>query len=71
MTIKTDLKLLRTKHTICQAGSVTLAAVVLGITPGAVSYLVKKAREATGATLFFRTRNGLEPDLQALEGFAE
>ena len=67
MTNQLDLKLLRTINAICQAGSVTRAAVVLGITPGAVSYLVNKARKITGSALFFRTRNGLEPDLQALE----
>ena len=67
MPYQLDLKVLKTIHVVCQAGSVTRAAAVLGISPAAVSYLVNKARRATGTPLFIRTRNGMEPDLQALE----
>lgn len=62
-----DLNVLKAIHTLCQSGSVTKTAEVLNVTPGAVSYLINKARHATGSALFFRTKNGMEPDVLAKE----
>lgn len=62
-----DLKVLKAVHTLCISGSVTNTARLLHVSPGAISYLINKARKATGSALFFRTKNGMEPDIQAKE----
>ncbi|KLF28701.1 hypothetical protein YA29_16540 [Klebsiella aerogenes] len=62
-----DLKVLKVVHTLCLSGSVSKTADILDVTPGAVSYLLNKARKATGTSLFFRTKNGMEPDTLARE----
>lgn len=62
-----DMKVLRAIHLLCTSGSVTKAAEILQVTPGAVSYLINKARKSTGSALFFRTRSGMKPNTLALE----
>ena len=57
-----DIKVLRAVHILVTCGSVTKAAEILNVTPGAVTYLINKARKATGSALFFRTKNGMLPD---------
>ena len=60
-----DLKTLRAIHVLCQSGSVSKTAQVLKVTPSAISYLIRKARVATGVPLFIRTRRGMTPDNNA------
>lgn len=67
MTNDLDLKVLKAIHILCQSGSVSKTAEILEVTPGAVSYLINKARKATGTSLFFRSRHGMEPDALAKE----
>lgn len=62
-----DIKILRAIHLIVTCGSVTKAADLLNVSPGAVTYLVNKARQATGSALFLRTRAGMVPDNIAKE----
>ena len=62
-----DMKVLRAIHVLSTCGSVTRAAEILQVTPGAVSYLINKARKTTGSALFFRTRSGMEPNTLAKE----
>ncbi|MBB1200725.1 LysR family transcriptional regulator [Enterobacteriaceae bacterium 89] len=62
-----NLKMLRAIHAVCQTGSVTQAAASLDISPAAVSYLLSKARKATGSALFYRNRHGLAPEPLAKE----
>lgn len=62
-----DLKTLKIIHVLCQAGSVSKTAEIMDVTPGAISYMLNKARKATGRALFFRTRQGMEPDALAKE----
>jgi DNA-binding transcriptional LysR family regulator len=62
-----DLKVLRAIHVLCEAGSVTKAANILNVTPGAISYLINKARKETGSILFIRTQTGMAPDTIARE----
>ncbi len=64
---KFDIKTLRTIHTLCTSGSVTHAAQILGVSPGTISYIINKARKATGSALFFRTQHGMKPDSLAKE----
>lgn len=60
-----DMKTLRAIHVLSTCGSVTKAAEILQATPGAISYLINKTRKATGSSLFFRTRHGMEPNALA------
>lgn len=62
-----DIKVLRAIHVLSTCGSVTKAAEILDVTPGAISYLINKARKTTGSALFFRTRTGMEPNNLAKE----
>lgn len=62
-----DLKVLRAVHVLASCGSVTKTAEILNVTPGSVTYLLNKARHATGSALFFRAKNGMEPDSVAKE----
>ncbi|MGL4725440.1 MAG: LysR family transcriptional regulator [Scandinavium sp.] len=62
-----DLKVLHVVHVILTSGSVTKAAEILNLTPGSVTYWLNKAREATGSALFFRNKNGMQPDNVAKE----
>ncbi|MFK3662130.1 LysR family transcriptional regulator [Scandinavium sp. NPDC088450] len=62
-----DLKVLRAVHVLASCGSVTKTSEILNVTPGSVTYLLNKARHATGSALFFRTKNGMEPDSVAKE----
>lgn len=62
-----DIKVLRAIHVLSTCGSVTRAAEILEVTPGAISYLINKARKTTGSALFFRTRSGMEPNNLAKE----
>lgn len=57
-----DIKTLRVLHTLMNCGSVTRSAAYLDVTPGAISYFLNKARKSTGSALFFRTKNGMQPD---------
>ncbi|HCR1139903.1 TPA: LysR family transcriptional regulator [Klebsiella aerogenes] len=62
-----DIRLLQVIHMICVHGSATKAAVALKISTASISYLLKKARDATGHHLFIRTHEGMKPDTMALE----
>lgn len=62
-----DMKTLRVLDTLMNCGSVTRSAKYLDVTPGAVSYFLNKARQSTGSALFFRTKNGMQPDNIAKE----
>ncbi|MCT4710300.1 LysR family transcriptional regulator [Enterobacteriaceae bacterium H11S18] len=62
-----DIKTLKTVHILCMTGSVTKTADLLNLSPGAVSYVLNKARKITGTALFVRTKNGMEPDTFARE----
>lgn len=62
-----DLKLLKVINTLIDSGSVTKTAELHGLTPGSISYALKKARKLIGATLFIRTKHGMRPDSTALE----
>lgn len=57
-----DLKVLKVVHILCENGSVTKTAKVLNVSPGAISYLINKARKSTGSALFIRTKNGMVAD---------
>ena len=65
--IELDLKTLKAIHIVHMTGSVSRAAEVLDVSPGGVSYLINKARAATGAALFVRTREGMQADSLAQE----
>ncbi|MDH1612400.1 LysR family transcriptional regulator [Klebsiella aerogenes] len=65
--INLDLKVLKAVHILCDAGSVSKTAEILNVTPGAVTYLINKARAATGSALFIRGRNGMSPNPLAKE----
>lgn len=67
MSVELDIKVLKAVYTLSTAGSVTKAAQVLQVTPGAVSYLINKARKTTGSALFFRTKEGMKPNTLATE----
>lgn len=62
-----DIKVLRAIHLLVTCRSVTKTADLLGVSPGAVSYLLNKARQKTGSSLFLRTREGMLPDNIAKE----
>jgi DNA-binding transcriptional LysR family regulator len=62
-----DMKVLRAVHLLVTCGSVTKTAELLDVSPGAVSYLLNKARQTTGSALFLRTREGMIPDNIAKE----
>ncbi|MDU1063016.1 MAG: LysR family transcriptional regulator [Leclercia adecarboxylata] len=62
-----DIKTLRTIHTLCSCGSVMQTAKILGVSPGAISYTLNKARKITGSALFFRSRTGMVPNNLAQE----
>jgi DNA-binding transcriptional LysR family regulator len=64
---KFDIKTLRTIHTLCACGSVMQTAKLLGVSPGAISYTLNKARKITGSALFFRSRTGMVPSSLAEE----
>ncbi|BCG09214.1 LysR family transcriptional regulator [Buttiauxella agrestis] len=67
MQSKIDLKLLKIINVLVVSGSVTKAAQLLNLSPGAVSYSLKKLRSLTGEHLFIRTKAGMKPDATALE----
>ncbi|EKS6650438.1 TPA: LysR family transcriptional regulator [Enterobacter hormaechei subsp. hoffmannii] len=67
MTDSLDMKVLRVIHLLVTCGSVTKTADLLGVSPGAISYLLNKARQSTGSALFLRTREGMIPDNIAKE----
>ena len=64
---KMDIKMLRTIHTLCACGSVIQTAKILGVSPGAISYTINKARKITGSALFYRSRTGMAPNSLAEE----
>lgn len=57
-----DMKVLRVIHTLVNSGSVSKTAELLNVSPGAISYMLKKARAFTGSNLFLRTGNGMIPN---------
>ncbi|MGR7122216.1 LysR family transcriptional regulator [Klebsiella aerogenes] len=57
-----DIKALRVIHVMTTSGSVTKTAELLNVSPGAISYMLNKARQATGCSLFSRTHSGMVPD---------
>ncbi|EFQ6415551.1 LysR family transcriptional regulator [Salmonella enterica] len=67
MEYKLDIKMLRTIHTLCACGSVVQTAKILGVSPGAISYTINKARKITGSALFYRSRTGMAPNSLAEE----
>jgi len=67
MEYKLDIKMLRTIHTLCACGSVLQTAKILGVSPGAISYTINKARKITGSALFYRSRTGMVPNSLAEE----
>ncbi len=67
MTVTLDLKVLRVIHYLVTNGSVTKTADLLDVSPGAVSYMINKARHFTGSALFTRSGNGMVPDNVARE----
>jgi DNA-binding transcriptional LysR family regulator len=62
-----DLNLLKIIHLLVSTGSVTKTAQNLNLSPGSISYALKKARDLTGRHLFIRTLSGMKPDSMALE----
>ncbi|KLF28661.1 LysR family transcriptional regulator [Klebsiella aerogenes] len=62
-----DIKVLRVIHMLVTSGSVTKTAELMNVSPGAISYMLNKARQATGSALFSRTHNGMTPDNIAKE----
>lgn len=62
-----DLNLLKVIHLLVNTGSVTKTAQSLNLSPGSISYALKKARSVTGRHLFIRTQTGMQPDSMALE----
>ncbi|HBQ6095757.1 TPA: LysR family transcriptional regulator [Klebsiella pneumoniae] len=62
MTDTLDIKTLRVIHFLVMNKSVTKTAELLSVSPGAISYMLNKARQSTGATLFSRTQHGMIPD---------
>ena len=59
---KFDIKTLRTIYTLCSCGSVVQTAKILGVSPGAISYTINKARKITGSALFYRSKTGMVPN---------
>ena len=62
-----ELKLLKIINTLVVCGSVKTTAKILNLSPGAISYSLKKLREITGEHLFIRTRTGMKPNSTAYE----
>ncbi|MFK3663535.1 LysR substrate-binding domain-containing protein [Scandinavium sp. NPDC088450] len=62
-----ELKLLKVIHSIVTTRSVTKTARILGVSNGTVSYMLGRARKATGSHLFSRHRYGMLADTTALE----
>lgn len=62
-----ELGLLKVIHELVVSGSATQTARSMGLSPGTISYKLKKARGITGAHLFIRTRSGMKPDAVAVE----
>ncbi|MFK3659278.1 LysR family transcriptional regulator [Scandinavium sp. NPDC088450] len=60
-----DLKTLEIIHILVRTQSIAKAALEKGIKPGAISYILNKARKVTGQVLFVRTKNGMIPDATA------
>lgn len=56
-----DLNLLRVFDALSRRGSVSAAALELGLSQPAVSNALRRLRDATGDELFLRTRRGMEP----------
>lgn len=67
MTVTLDIKVLRVIHYLVTNGSVTKTADLLDVSPGAVSYMLNKARQFTGSALFTRSGSGMVPDNVARE----
>lgn len=67
MTETLDIKVLRVIHYLVTNGSVTKTAELLDVSPGAVSYMLNKARQFTGSALFTRSGSGMIPDNVARE----
>ena len=67
MTQTIEPKLLKVIHTLVSCGSVKTTANLLNLSPGAISYSLKKLRDITGEHLFIRTRTGMKPNATALE----
>lgn len=57
-----NIKMLRVIHVMAMNKSVTKTAEHLNVSPGAISYMLKKARQETGSPLFLRTKEGIIPN---------
>ena len=64
--LELDAKLLRLLVTVVDTGSVTRAALHLGVTQSAVSHLLEKLRGITGDALFVKSGRGIVPTARAL-----
>ncbi|MBB1200283.1 LysR family transcriptional regulator [Enterobacteriaceae bacterium 89] len=62
-----DPSLLKIIHLLVSTGSVTATAQQMNLSPGSISYALKKARSLTGRHLFIRSHSGMKPDAMALE----
>lgn len=62
-----DMKVLRVIHTLVNSGSVSKTAELLDVSPGAISYMLKKARKVTDSSLFLRTGTGMMPNHIAID----
>lgn len=67
MSQKIDFKLLRVVNTLVVSGSVNATAMLLNLSPSAVSYSLKKLRAITGEHLFIRTKTGMIPSSTAYD----
>jgi len=54
------LNAVRAFEAVARSGSIKLAAMVLGVTPSAVSHQIRQLEEAAGTRLFQRRNNGLD-----------
>ncbi|MEB5742660.1 LysR family transcriptional regulator [Klebsiella aerogenes] len=62
-----DIKILKVVHFLVMNNSVTKTAELLNVSPGTISYMLNKARQLTGSSLFLRTQNGMIPNQVATE----
>lgn len=60
-----NIKMLRVIHVMTMNKSVTKTAEHLNVSPGAISYMLNKARKETGSPLFLRTKKGMIPNRMA------
>lgn len=62
-----DLRVLKVIHLLVTTGSAKETARLLDVSQSSISYMLNKARDCMGTTLFVRTRDGLRPCATAVE----